>query len=76
MLMLAGLFVWSGGRLIALEYEDFSKGALEKLIAVGAPAAELTFSGPPQVEAQLAVDSFGYEALAWYLLIKCEDRQP
>jgi len=44
-----GLFLASGGKLIALEQVDFPKDALEKLIIAEPLEAELTLSGPLEV---------------------------
>jgi hypothetical protein len=53
LLILIGLFIRSGGRIIALGYEDFPRSELEQLrMPEGwAPLAEMTFSGPLQAEA-------------------------
>ena len=50
LLLVSGLFVWSGGKLFSLEYIDFPKGELEKLIKAEPPEAKPTISGPLTVE--------------------------
>ncbi len=48
---LIGLFIWFGGKLVALEYEDFPQRELEKLWVPRGEAPRLSFSGHLQVEA-------------------------
>jgi len=48
--IIVGLFLRAGGKFIALEYRDFPRDQLEKLITDKPPEAELTLSGPSEVE--------------------------